>query len=90
MGEAKELIKHCIQLPHDKGYKYAKSLLEKTYGNSHKILSLYRKEVKDWPKVKFADAKPFFVSSLTLISSVRVYQIINTAVHLALLKYYVC
>ena len=51
------LIKHCIQLPHDKGYKYAKSLLEKTYGNPHKILSSYRKEVKDWPQVKFGDAK---------------------------------
>ena len=38
VGESKELIKHCIQLPHDKGYKYAKSLLEKTYGNP-KILS---------------------------------------------------
>ena len=31
VGEAKELIKHCIQLPHDKGYKYVKSLWEKTY-----------------------------------------------------------
>ena len=59
VGEAKELIKHCIQLPHDKGYKYAKSLLEKTYGNPHKILSSYRKEVKDWPQVKFGDAKAF-------------------------------
>ena len=29
VGKAKQLIKHCIQLPHDKGYKYAKSLLEK-------------------------------------------------------------
>ena len=33
VGEEKELIKQCIQLPHDKGYKYVKSLLEKTYGN---------------------------------------------------------
>ena len=53
LGEAKELIQHCIQLPHDKGFKSAKSLIEKTYGNPHKILSLYRKEVKDWPQVKF-------------------------------------
>ena len=53
LGEAKELIQNCIQLPHDKGYKSAKSLFEKTYGNPHKILSLYRKEVKDWPQVKF-------------------------------------
>ena len=29
MGEPKELIKHCIQLPHDCGYQTAVSLLEK-------------------------------------------------------------
>ena len=37
MGEPKELIKHCIQLPHDQGYQTAVTLLEKTYGHSHKI-----------------------------------------------------
>ena len=60
VGKAKELIKHCIQLLHDKGYKYAKLLLEKTYGNPHKILFSYRKVVKDWPQVKFGDAKAFW------------------------------
>ena len=59
LGEAKELIQNCIQLPHDKVYKYAKSLLEKTSGNPHKILSSYRNEVSDWPQVKFGDRKAF-------------------------------
>ena len=59
MGEPKELIKHCIQLPHDRGYQTAVTLLEKTYGNPHKILSSYRREVKDWPQIKFGDAKAF-------------------------------
>ena len=36
MGEPKELIKHCIQLP-----------WKKNYGNPHKILSSYRREVKE-------------------------------------------
>ena len=81
VGEAKELIKHCIKLPHDKGYKYAKSLLEKTYGNPHKILSSFRKEVKDWPQVKFVDAKAFckFFNSLLKCESVSL--IINTGMH---------
>ena len=57
MGEPKELIKHYIQLPHDHGYQTAVTLLEKTYGNPHKIL--YRREVKDWPQIKFGDAKAF-------------------------------
>ena len=59
MGEPKELIKHCIQLPHDRGYQTAVTLLEKTYGNPHKILSSYRREVNDWPQIKFGDAKAF-------------------------------
>ena len=35
-GEAKELINHCIQLPSSEGFKYAKYLLEKGYGNPHR------------------------------------------------------
>ena len=49
-GDARELIKHCIQLPSNEGVvKHAKYLFEKVYGNSHKILASYRKEVKNWP-----------------------------------------
>ena len=59
MGEPKALIKHCIQLPHDHGYQAAVTLLEKTYGNPHKILSSYRRELKEWSQIKFGDAKVF-------------------------------
>ena len=45
-GEAKELSNHCIQLPSNEGFKYAKYLLEKVCGNPHKILASYRKEIK--------------------------------------------
>ena len=80
VGEAKELIKHCIQLPQDKGYTYTKSLFEKTCGNPHKILSSYRKEVKDWPQVKFGDAKAFrkFFNFLLKCESVSDNQDWNT------------
>ena len=59
VGEPKELTKHCIQLPHNRGYQTAVTLLEKTYGNPHKILPSYQKEVKEWPQIKFGDAKAF-------------------------------
>ena len=59
MGEPKELIKHCIQLPHDRGYQTAVTLLKKTYGNPHKILSSYQREVKKYPQIKFGDARTF-------------------------------
>ena len=59
VGEPKELIKRCIQLPHNRGYQTAVTLLEKNYGNPHKILSSYQKEVREWPQIKFGDAKAF-------------------------------
>ena len=58
--EAKEFINPCIQLPSNEGFKYAKYLLEKVYGNPHKILAIYRKEIKQWPQIKFGDARAFW------------------------------
>ena len=58
-GEAKELINHCIQLPSNEGFKYAKYLLEKVYGDPHKIQATYRKEIKQWSQIKFGDARAF-------------------------------
>ena len=58
-GDARELIKHCIQLPSNEGFKHAKYLLEKVYGNPYKIIASYRKEVKNWQPIKFGDAIGF-------------------------------
>ena len=49
-GDARELIKHCIQLPSNEGCKDAIYLLDKVYGDPHKILASYRKEVKNWQR----------------------------------------
>ena len=58
-GEAHDLIKHCVQEPLYMGYSHAQQLLRKRYGYPHIILSTYRKEVRNWPKLKFGDAKGF-------------------------------
>ena len=58
-GDTREIIKHCIQLPSNEGYKHAKYLLDKVYGDPHKILASYRKEVKNWQPVKFGDSTAF-------------------------------
>ena len=58
-GVARELIKHCIQLPSNEGYRHAKYLLDKVYGDPHKILASYRKEVKNWQPIKFGDSTAF-------------------------------
>ena len=55
-GEARETIKHCIQQPVDIGYDRAKLLLEQHYGDPHRILAAYRKEIKGWPSLKPGDS----------------------------------
>ena len=58
-GEARESIKHCIQLPHNRGYQHAGAHLERTYGNPHKILSSYQKEIKEWSPLKLEMQRAF-------------------------------
>ena len=50
-GEARETIKHCIQQPVDTGYDRAKLLLEQHYGDPHRILVAYKREIKGWPSL---------------------------------------
>ena len=58
-GEAKELIKHCIEQPANKGYENAVNLSYRRYGDQHTILIAYKKEVKEWPQMKVGDAGGF-------------------------------
>ena len=58
-GEAGERIKHCIQQPVDIGYDRAKLLLEQHYGDPHRILVAYRKEIKGCPSLKSGDSSAY-------------------------------
>ena len=51
-GEAKELVKHCIQQPTEVCYDNAKNLLMRRYGDPHKIMS-------KWPQVRQGDAAAY-------------------------------
>ena len=58
-GEAKELVKSFI---HDRpgcGFANAMRLLQKQYGNPHKLLESYRKEIKQMTKIKPGDAAAY-------------------------------
>ena len=57
--EAKELVESCSYLPAAEGYERAKDLLKRQYGDQYPILSQYRKELKQWPKIRSHDAKGF-------------------------------
>ena len=54
-GEPKELIQHCIQMPQPDGYVMAQELLEKEYGDPHKVSSAYMKELRSWKPINAGD-----------------------------------
>ena len=56
---AKELVQYCIQQPTKVCYNNANILLMKQYGDSHKILPVYRLEIKKWPQVRQGDATAY-------------------------------
>ena len=58
-GEAKEIIKHCIQHPPKLEYQNALILLEKQYGDPFRIMSSYRKEIKLWPEIRAGDTTDY-------------------------------
>ena len=80
VGNTRDLIEYCIQLPSIEGFTQAKYLLEKIYGNPHRTLASYRKEVKHWPKIRFGDSRGFrkFHSFLLKCRSVAANQRWNT------------
>ena len=55
-GDAKDMVKNCIQLPPEDGFKTAKHLLNERYGDPHRIIAKYRREIKQWPQIKSGDA----------------------------------
>ena len=58
-GEAKELIKNCIQENPSVGYTHAMSLLKTQYGNPHIIARAYIQELRNWETLKVGDSKAF-------------------------------
>ena len=54
-GDAKDMVKNCIQLPPKDGLKTAKHLLNERYWNPYRIIAAYRREIKQWPHIKSGD-----------------------------------
>lgn len=48
-----------IRQPPDEGYKIARMLLQKRYGDTHKRLGSYRQEIKEWSQLRMEDARAF-------------------------------
>ncbi|XP_066924011.1 uncharacterized protein [Clytia hemisphaerica] len=53
-GEANDLIQCCLYL--SDGYNHAKSLLKKKYGDPHRIMTFFKKELDRWEAIKPGDS----------------------------------
>ena len=53
------LTKPCVQQATHFGFQNTKMLLEKRYGDPHKIYASYRKEIKNSSPIKYGDAKSY-------------------------------
>ncbi len=58
-GEAKELVKNCIQEDPSTGYLHAMALLRNHYGNPHFIARAYIRELRGWEPLKVGDSMAF-------------------------------
>ena len=63
VGEAKELIKHCVHYGSNDCYDAALRLLEKEYGNPVRIACAYMEKLSSWPAVKNGDGVAFSMAS---------------------------
>lgn len=56
-GEPRELIGGCLHMDSSEGYKEAKRLLEKEYGDPFKISMAYVDKALSWPPIQWDDAQ---------------------------------
>ena len=58
-GKARKLVKNFIHDRPDVGYVNAMNLLEKQYGDPHRLLASYRRKIKQMSKIKYEDVVAF-------------------------------
>ena len=82
-GEVKDLIKNYIQLPAKDGHEAAKNQLYQLYGDPHRIIAAYWKEIKHWPQVKHGDAEGYrrflnFLLKCETITQMQTWNVLDT------------
>ena len=48
-GEVKEMVKKIACNFLQKGHETAKQMMHKLYGDPHRVIAAYLKEIKEWP-----------------------------------------
>lgn len=65
-GEVQELVKSCLSMGEDSGYRTARKLLHKAYGSSYKIASAYVRKLTNGPAIKPEDGEALRKFSIAL------------------------
>ena len=65
-GEVQELVKSCLSMSEDSGYRTARALLQKSYGSSYKIASAYVEKLSSGPAIKAEDGEALKRFSIAL------------------------
>ncbi len=83
-GEPNNLVKSCLLYDDpDEGYKAAKGLLKKKYGNSHKVAEAFLRKAQDWPEIKPENAEGlekfslFLAECMTMMTSLSALDELN-------------
>ena len=58
-GNAKEMIKHCVQESPTMGYQHTKKILVEKYRNPYQVMVEYRKKIKAWLIIKSGEAEGY-------------------------------
>ena len=82
-GEAKDMIKNCIQLPAKIGYDNAKAMLYQQYGDPHRVIAAYQQQIKKWPSVKHGDAEGYrkfynFLLKCETVTQMQTWNVLDT------------
>ena len=67
-GDVKELIHSCHHLPPDEGYREARRLIKKKFGDEYRSASAYESKEMNWPSMKPEDGTALSRFSIYLVS----------------------
>ena len=81
--EVKEMVTNCIQLPPKEVYETAKQQMDKLYGDPHRVVVAYYKEIKHWPQIKQGDAEAYrefhnFLLKCENITQLQTWNVLDT------------
>ena len=76
-GDPRKLVRSCMHLPPDQGYKEAKKQLEWHFGNKIKITSAFMDKALKWPSIRAEDAAGLRAYALFLRSCHNTMQEMN-------------